>query len=217
MLKIYVTTDFCKGCKHLLSSNQHDNVNSLRTVLILLANDRDIPKKYKDHQLTNSPYRELHISGDVLLLYRRDIDSDTLVVSLKLSDITNHKGLRQKSSKDNHEYFEVSTEDLHKITSSISYSSDLSDLDHEFINDFVESLSDYASMNMHNGYVLLSDYYFDSSTLHCLYDYYLYSNDNDPSDSIDFVIDLSKYAKTGLYTLQSYLNMFADNIKNSFE
>ena len=215
MMKIYITSDFCNGCKHLIASNQNEAVHNLRTVLILLANEKDIPKKYKDYKLTDSPYRELHITGDILLLYRRETNPDTLVISLKLSDITNHKGLRQKARKDDHDYFEVSTTELNEITSSTNCYN-LSSLDYEFLNDFAESLSDYASMDMEYGYVLLSDFYIDNDILHCLYDYYCY-DDNTSYGSIDFVIELSQYASDGLYMLNSYIEEFAAKIRNAFE
>ena len=85
------------------------------------------------------------------------------------------------------------------------------------IYDFAESLSDYASMDMDYGYVLLSDFYIDNDNiLHCLYDYYYY-DDNTSYDSIDFIIDLSQYASDGLYTLNSYIEEFAAKIRNAFE
>lgn len=213
MIKILVTTDFCNGCKKLIAANCKEDINSLRTVLILLSNQRNVPKKYRDHRLVNSPYRELHISGDVLLLYRYEADSNTLTVSLKLSDITNHKRLSSKAHEDNHDYFEVSTEDLHNITSSSDL--DLDDIDAEFLNDFLESLSDYASIDTTNGYVLLSDYYIENNQLHCIFE--LYSDEsNTLLDSIDFVIDLSKYNVEYMSDLSSYLYEFANEIAYAF-
>lgn len=85
------------------------------------------------------------------------------------------------------------------------------------IYDFAESLSDYASMDMDYGYVLLSDFYIDNDILHCLYDYYRYCDDNTSYDSIDFTIDLPQYAPDGLYTLNSYIEEFAAKIRNAFE
>ena len=85
------------------------------------------------------------------------------------------------------------------------------------IYDFAESLSDYASMDMDYGYVLLSDFYIDDNILHCLYDYYRYCDDNTSYDSIDFMIDLPQYASDGLYMLNSYIEEFADKIRNAFK
>ena len=70
MMRIMVTTEFCNSSRHLVSSKNQDAVHNLRTVLILLANGKPVPKKFHDHQLVNSQFRELHVAGDVLLLYR---------------------------------------------------------------------------------------------------------------------------------------------------
>ena len=212
MRKIFVTTDFCRGCKKIVDSNSVDLLNNLRTALISLANGWDLPSRYRDHQLKNSPYRELHISGDDLLLYRYE-NSDVLVLDLKLSDLTNHKGLRTKSSKDQHDYQEVDTQFLHDITSATEL---FSKADREFLNDYLESISDYASTYTKFGYILLDDYYQRNNKLHCSYDYYLYEDDT-LVDSIDFVIDLSRYAPGDLAELDSYVDEFSKEIAAAFE
>ena len=53
-----------RGCKE----------QSLSTVLSLLANEKQLPRKYRDHELVNSKKyknaRECHIEPDWLLVYR---------------------------------------------------------------------------------------------------------------------------------------------------
>lgn len=212
MRKILVTSDFCDGCKKLLAKHKDDVIHSLRTVLILLANGKPIPKKYRDHQLTERDYRELHLSGDDLLLYKIESD-DTLIVSLKLSNVTNHKSLNNDSSRTDYEYKEVSTTDLHDITSSWNIPS--SKYDHIYLDDFLESLSDYASMKCNSGYILLNKYFIANNELHCEYDYLSY--DDVILDDIDFVIDLDEYISSDITELDNYLPEFSNIIYESFE
>lgn len=215
MMKLLVTTDFCKEAKKLVSANKSNEVNSLRTALILLANNRPIPKKYHDHQLKNNEYRELHISGDVLLIYKYEADKNTLIVSLKLTNITNHKNLTKDSRRSDYEYREVTPQELHDITSTID-TARLNSLDEAELNDLLESISDYASANMINGYVILSDYFIRGSEIHCYYDYVLYES-GELIDSIDFVIDLNNYNLEYISELDQHLDKFSNIVKNAFE
>lgn len=207
MNRIFVTSDFCRGCKQIKSNIEANH--RLRTVLILLANNKEIPKKYRDHALKDSPYRELHITGDILLLYRYD-SQGTLVVSLKIADITNHKRLASQSHEDHHEYYEVSTTDLHEITSSTKFR--ITDMD--WLNDFLESVSDYASMDMSYGYVLLDNYFIEDEEIHAQYTQYF---NKDPQDSIDLIISIPKYCPKDIFQLSDYLYRFSKLIVKSFE
>jgi len=58
------------------------DLSLLQEVIILLAKGEALPPKYRDHQLKGrlSVFRECHIKGDWLLIYR--IIEDTLVLSL---------------------------------------------------------------------------------------------------------------------------------------
>lgn len=212
MKRILVTTDFCKGSQKLVTDNKSRELHDLRTVLILLVNGEPIPKKYRDHQLQDREFRELHISGDTLLIYKNETDTDTLIVSLKLANISNHKSLNHDAGRKDYKYNEVSTQDLHDITSSIKFP--LSDFEGEVLYDFLESLSDYASMQLNHGYVLLSDYRFDGQDLHCDYDYISYDTNN-ITDSIDFIISCNQLNR--IIDIERYLHEFATEISKAFE
>ncbi len=214
MKRILVTTDFCNGAKKLLNEHRSNDIHELRTVLILLANGRPIPKKYKDHQLTNNEFRELHISGDTLLLYKNESDSDTLVVSLKLTNITDHKSLNRDSKRKDYRYTEVSTQDLHDSTSSINFT--LSSIDEEYLYDLVESIADYASMYMFYGYAELTNYYLSDTELHCEYEYISYESKL-CEDTIDLVIPLNEYVSDSISELDTYVEYFAEIVRNQFE
>lgn len=214
MKRILVTTDFCNGSKKLISDHKVKEVNDLRTVLILLANGKPIPKRFKDHQLKNNDFRELHISRDTLLLYKNETDSNTLVVSLKLTNITDHKSLNRDSTRNDYEYEEVSTTDLHNITSSINFN--LSSFEEENLYDLVESIADYASMKLSNGYVELENYYISGTDLHCEYDYISYESETS-EDSIDFIIPLTEYVSISISELDEHIDEFVEIICNQFE
>jgi len=55
-----------------LMQKRGKNMKKLVNVLDLLASDKTLPSKYKDHQLTGnlSDFRECHIEPDWLLIYQ---------------------------------------------------------------------------------------------------------------------------------------------------
>lgn len=72
MLSIEFTTQFKKDYK--LAIKRGCNPDKLMEVIELLANEAELPAKYRDHVLTNSrnykDMRELHIQPDWLLVYK---------------------------------------------------------------------------------------------------------------------------------------------------
>ena len=213
MNRILVTSDFCKESEKLKSRHNLTELHDLRTVLILLANDKPIPKRFKDHQLTGREFRELHISGDVLLLYKRDFDKDLLIVSLKIANITSHNRLNSDSARTDYDYHEVSTQELHDITSSTKIDSAMNK---EILNDLLESISDYASMNLSNGFVLLDDYTLQEDRVIATYDYYL-SGSNVVADSVDLLIRFRDFDASNVSDLASYIDYFSELVNNAFE
>jgi len=59
--------DFSKHFKNM----QDKHFESFIDAISLLANNKILPAKYKDHQLKGSlsKYREFHIGGDLLVMY----------------------------------------------------------------------------------------------------------------------------------------------------
>ena len=82
MLKITLTTQFKKDYKRIVRRGY--DANRLEIVMAILASNRKLPEKYRDHRLTNSrdfkDARECHILPDWLLVYR--IHDDTLILEL---------------------------------------------------------------------------------------------------------------------------------------
>lgn len=77
MLKIEYHGQFKKDYK--LALKRGCNPQLLADIISMLANEQELPEKYKDHNLTNSRnyknVRECHIQNDWLLIYqiRKDI------------------------------------------------------------------------------------------------------------------------------------------------
>ena len=59
--------DFAKHIKTM----QDKHFQSFIDAISLLANKKNLPKEYKDHQLKGEffKYREFHIGGDLLIMY----------------------------------------------------------------------------------------------------------------------------------------------------
>ena len=89
--EILATLNFKKKLKIIKKRNK--DIDKLRTVINLIANNEKLDEKYKDHQLFNSSKfkdcRELHIEPDWLLVYR--IDNNKLI--LLLVDTGSHSDL----------------------------------------------------------------------------------------------------------------------------
>jgi len=215
MNRILVTNEFCNCVKKMVSENMHEEIHDLRTILIRLANNFPITeRRYKDHRLTDSKFRDVHISGKLVLLYKKDSDNDgeKIIVSLKLATVAEHKLLNKNAQRDNYDYHEISTNELYDITTSTDI---LSNYEHEFLYDFMETIADYASGYLDNGYVYLSSYFTIDNELHGLYDYIDFG-DNKILDSIDFIIDLDVYASKCLVELNRYINEFSRILSDEF-
>ena len=65
-----------------LMKKRGKDLSKLQTVIELLAAGKDLPPKYKDHNLTGNycKYKECHIEPDWLLIYK--IESDILILTL---------------------------------------------------------------------------------------------------------------------------------------
>lgn len=80
MLTIKYETTFKKDFKRIIKRGY--NISLMEQVIEMLANEKPLPREYKDHQLTGeySDCRECHITPDWLLIYR--IDDNELVLAL---------------------------------------------------------------------------------------------------------------------------------------
>lgn len=80
---VFRTTQFKKDFKGLLKK-RYDPDKLRKAVETLMAEDRDLlSTKYRDHALVNNwkGYREIHIEGDWLLIYRVDRGELQLVLT----------------------------------------------------------------------------------------------------------------------------------------
>ena len=78
--QIEYTSRFKKEYK--LAKKRGRDISLLRTVIDILANGETLPEKYKDHPLVSNwiGYRECHIQGDWLLIYK--YKDNELILSL---------------------------------------------------------------------------------------------------------------------------------------
>ena len=81
MLKIEYTNKFKKDYKRILE--RHLNESLLDEVLSLLIEEKTLPMKYRDHDLVGeyTGCRECHIQPDWLLIYRKDKEFLTLILT----------------------------------------------------------------------------------------------------------------------------------------
>ncbi len=79
--KVIPTSKYRKDIKLLIRRGY--DLSPLKDVVSKLANGETLPAKYKDHQLHGNKkgYRDCHIQGDWVLIYKIDKDVLTLVLS----------------------------------------------------------------------------------------------------------------------------------------
>ena len=91
MLKIEYQGEFKKDYK--LALKRGCNPELLTEVISMLANEQELPEKYRDHNLMNSRSyknaRECHIQPDWLLIYQTNKD----ILTLKLLRTGSHSDL----------------------------------------------------------------------------------------------------------------------------
>lgn len=76
------TSQFKKDWKSLTQSGKHDMGRLKEAMLLLIANDGPMSKEWCDHQLKGdwADHRELHVKGDLLLIYKLDGDDEIIFV-----------------------------------------------------------------------------------------------------------------------------------------
>ena len=72
------TKEFVKDWNRLSKTGRFDMAGLKKVMMLLVANDEPLPAQYKDHQLAGewSDYRDCHVHGDFLLLYRLEGKGD---------------------------------------------------------------------------------------------------------------------------------------------
>lgn len=80
MYEVKFTTKFKKDYKKIIK--QGYDITLLKSVVSLLAENKQLPQKYKDHALNGNwiGHRECHVLPDWLLIYK--VDNDILVLTL---------------------------------------------------------------------------------------------------------------------------------------
>lgn len=80
MREIVQTSQFKQDLKKVKHSNRY-KIDDLLAIVDLLANDKPLAEKQKDHLLTGNwqAHRECHIKPDWLLIYQRIEDKLVLV------------------------------------------------------------------------------------------------------------------------------------------
>ena len=75
------TSQFKKDYR--LAKRRGQNIQTLKDVIIQLANDHPLPEKNRDHALTGDwkGFRECHVAPDWLLVYKKENDIHVLTLT----------------------------------------------------------------------------------------------------------------------------------------
>lgn len=82
MLNVFMRSQFKKDYKRMLKQ-KGCTAAQFKDVLYYLVNEKPLPEKYKDHDLSGNwhGYRECHIRPDWLLIYKIEHDRLTLTLT----------------------------------------------------------------------------------------------------------------------------------------
>ena len=69
------------------AKKQGKDINMLRKIIGLLANDEPLPKKHRDHALQGNwkGHRECHVAPDWLLVYKKTDNNELLLTLIRLA------------------------------------------------------------------------------------------------------------------------------------
>lgn len=75
------TKQFQKDWTALTHSGKHDMKRLKEAMLLLIANEGPLPAEWLDHELDYewADHRELHVKGDLLLIYKLDEEGDQVI------------------------------------------------------------------------------------------------------------------------------------------
>lgn len=92
-VKVVATRDFERSLKKLKNDHRKKELSKLYDIVEQLV-ELNITKQARNHALKDADgHIDIHISPDLILLYRYDSESGVLYISLRLQDIVNHDTL----------------------------------------------------------------------------------------------------------------------------
>ena len=130
---LFTTNKFKKAVKCFRKTHNARVLDDLWTAINKIYN-QEVGSSMSNHKLkgkyTNG-FKDMHLAGgDFILLYRYDVDDDTLVISAKLRDIIDHKELHEKGVFSEPEWIKTTLEELDKqINGSVQLGDDLDEDD----------------------------------------------------------------------------------------
>lgn len=136
-MNLFITNKFKKSVKVFRRTHSNRVLDDLWVAINKIYN-QEVGKSMDNHKLSGSytnGFKDIHLSGgDFILLYRYDIDSDTLIVSAKIKDIVNHDELKERGVFKEPQWFETTLDELDKQINGSTQLGD--DLDADYITDW---------------------------------------------------------------------------------
>ena len=133
---LYTTNKFKKAIKLFKRKHQSRVLDDVWNAIVKIYN-QEVGKSMDNHQLSGkhtNGFKDIHLEGgDFILLYRYDVDNDTLIVSAKINDIVTHKELNQKATFAEPQWIPTTFDQL---KNDINGSTDLSNLDVDEVEDW---------------------------------------------------------------------------------
>ncbi len=128
-MNLFTTNKFNRAIKVFQKKHHSRALDDIWIAINKIYRD-EVGKSMDNHRLSGkhtNGFNDIHIAGgDFILLYRYDVDSDTMVVSAKIKDVVDHKGLHQRDTYAEPQWIETTLEELDKkINGSVQLGADL--------------------------------------------------------------------------------------------
>lgn len=136
-MNLFTTSKFNKAIKLFRRQHHSRALDDLWSAINKIYNE-EVGKSMDNHKLSGkhtNGFKDIHIAGgDFILLYRYDVDSDTMVVSAKLKDVIDHKDLDRKGIYKEPQWVPTTLDELDKQINGSTQLGD--DLDEDEIIDW---------------------------------------------------------------------------------
>lgn len=163
--KVITTKQYDRSYNKLKKDHRNDVIKDINNTVDDLINLK-INTQKSNHRLTGTDVNDLHIRGDVLLLYR--YSNNVLTISLQLIDLTNHnklknsayqkqikktiKNLNENKGDKKMKYMNYTPSDVNAITAEFEFKNKITEEDVRFeyevpFETFIEAVKEYFDVH----------------------------------------------------------------------
>ena len=117
-MTLYTTNKFKKAVKKFRRNHSNRVLDDIWKAVNKIYK-QEVGSSMDNHKLTGkhtNGFKDIHLDGgNFILLYRYDVDNDTLIVSAKINNVVNHNDLHDRATYAEPQWVETTLDDLDKM------------------------------------------------------------------------------------------------------